>query len=50
MQQSHKTFEKVIYPNAGHAFFNDTGPNYNPEAAAAAWSRTLNWFEQYLRT
>ncbi len=50
MQQSQKTFEKVIYPNAGHAFFNDSGPNYNPEAAAAAWSRTLSWFEEYLRT
>jgi carboxymethylenebutenolidase len=49
MQQHNKTFETVIYPNAGHAFHNDTGRNYNPEAARDAWSKTLAWFEQYLK-
>jgi carboxymethylenebutenolidase len=48
MQQNGKTFEKIIYPGAAHAFHNDTGRNYNAEAAADAWSRTLAWFEQYL--
>jgi carboxymethylenebutenolidase len=38
----------VIYPNAGHAFHNDTGPRYNPEAAQDAWKRTLEWFGKYL--
>ena len=50
MQQHNKTFEKVIYPNASHAFNNDTGRNYNAEAARDAWSKTLAWFEQYLKT
>ncbi|HLI26942.1 MAG TPA: dienelactone hydrolase family protein [Chloroflexota bacterium] len=42
------TYEIVIFPNTEHAFFNDTGPRYAPEAAAEAWARTLAWFERYL--
>jgi len=38
-----------IYPNAQHAFFNETRPNiYNPIAARDAWSRALAWFRKYL--
>jgi carboxymethylenebutenolidase len=48
MQQQHKVFEKVIYPGADHAFHNDTGPRYNPQAAQDAWKRTLAWFQKYL--
>jgi carboxymethylenebutenolidase len=40
--------DKVVEPNAGHAFFNNTGSNYNPEAALDAWRRTLAWFGTYL--
>jgi carboxymethylenebutenolidase len=50
MQQNNKTFEKVIYPGVNHAFHNDTGPRYNREQATAAWSRTLAWFDQYVKT
>jgi carboxymethylenebutenolidase len=49
MREHGKTYEKVIYPDTEHAFHNDTGPRYNAEAAQDAWSRTLGWFEQYLR-
>ena len=38
----------AIYPGAAHAFHNDTGANYHPEAAKDAWSRTLAHFGQYL--
>jgi carboxymethylenebutenolidase len=38
----------TIYPDAQHAFFNDTRPSYNAEAAADAWEQTLAWFEQHL--
>jgi carboxymethylenebutenolidase len=38
----------TIYPEAQHAFFNDTRPSYNAEAAADAWQQTLDWFEQHL--
>lgn len=48
MQQNSKVYEKVIYPNADHAFHNDTGSRYNPEAAQDAWARTLAWFGKYL--
>lgn len=48
MQEHGKVYEKVIYPDADHAFHNDTGPRYNPEAARDAWARTLAWFDRYL--
>ncbi|MGH2520925.1 MAG: dienelactone hydrolase family protein [Anaerolineales bacterium] len=48
MQQNNKIYEKVIYPGADHAFHNDTGSRYNPEAAQDAWARTLEWFGRYL--
>jgi carboxymethylenebutenolidase len=37
-----------IYEGAQHAFFNDTRPSYNAEAAALAWQRTLAWLRAYL--
>ncbi len=40
--------EMVVEPDADHAFFNDTGPRYNPVAAADAWRRVLNWLGRYL--
>ena len=37
-----KTVETVVYPNAGHAFFNDARPNvYDPKASVDAWLKTL---------
>jgi carboxymethylenebutenolidase len=48
MQQNNKIFEKIIYPEADHAFFNDTGTRYNPQAAQDAWQRLLGWFEKYM--
>ena len=50
MKQSNKTFDKIIYPKANHAFHNDTGQNYNAEAAKDAWAKTLAWFDKYLRS
>ena len=40
--------ELVVEPDADHAFFNDTGPRYNPRAAADAWQRLGDWFGRYL--
>jgi carboxymethylenebutenolidase len=37
-----------IYPEAGHAFFDDTRDSYVASAANDAWRRTLNWFQKYL--
>lgn len=49
MQKANVTHEIVVYPGAGHAFFNDTGGNYSATAARAAWDRTVAWFEKYLK-
>lgn len=38
-----RTFE-----GADHAFFNDTGPRYNADAAAQAYDRMLAWFGTHL--
>jgi carboxymethylenebutenolidase len=45
-----KEVELQVYPNADHAFFNDTRPEvHNPEAAADAWRRTVELFQRSLR-
>jgi len=49
LQKLGKNAEVVIYPNANHAFFNDTRPEvHNPEASADAWKRTLELFRHSL--
>jgi len=48
LQSAGLTHEIVTYPGANHAFFNDTGTRYNPEAAAAAWAKVLEWFGTHL--
>jgi carboxymethylenebutenolidase len=42
------THEIVTYPDANHAFFNDTGARYNPEAATQAYAKVLDWFGRHL--
>ena len=49
IHESGVRYEKVMYPGVGHAFHNDTGVNYNPEAARNAWTRALAHFEQHVR-
>jgi carboxymethylenebutenolidase len=49
MAQNKRVFEKVIEPDANHAFHNDTGANYNAQAAQDAWTRALAWFQKYLK-
>ena len=49
MQENNKIYEKVIYPNADHAFHNDTSQRYDAEAAQDAWRRTLEWFGTYVK-
>ncbi|MET0698168.1 MAG: dienelactone hydrolase family protein [Mycobacterium sp.] len=40
--------ELVVEPDADHAFFNDSGPRYNPAAAADAWQKLQDWLGKYL--
>lgn len=45
-----KQVELKIYPNADHAFFNDTRKEvHDPEAAKDAWKRTLEFFRAHLQ-
>jgi carboxymethylenebutenolidase len=38
-----------IYPEADHAFFNDTRPEvYDPEASALAWQRTVEFLHAHI--
>jgi carboxymethylenebutenolidase len=46
----HVPHEGYIYPKANHGFHNDTTPRYDEDAAKLAWQRTLDWFNQYLRS
>ena len=42
--------EVIIYPGAGHAFFNNERPEaYRRDAANDAWRRTLELFGRHLR-
>jgi carboxymethylenebutenolidase len=42
--------EGHIWPNSVHGFFNDATPErYNKVTAAQAWTRTIEWFNQYAR-
>ncbi len=43
-----KNYKFVTYPGANHAFFNDTGSRYHPQAAEGAWMEALDWFEDHL--
>ncbi|MEN9565618.1 MAG: hypothetical protein RLZZ69_814, partial [Cyanobacteriota bacterium] len=44
------THEGRIYEGAVHGFFNDATPErYNEAAAKLSWSRTLAFWEKYLK-
>jgi len=51
LKDNHITYEGHIWPNSVHGFFNDATPErYNKVTAAQAWTRTIEWFNQYVRT
>jgi len=48
LKKANIEYKIFIYPGAGHAFNNDTGPRYNEEAAKLAWKRTVDFFKEKL--
>jgi carboxymethylenebutenolidase len=42
-------YEMFEYPGTTHGFHNDTTPRYDEAAAKLAWSRTLTFFNKYLK-
>jgi carboxymethylenebutenolidase len=37
-----------VFTGVNHAFHNDTGARYAPDAAQKAWVATIEWFRKYL--
>ena len=48
LDEYHIDHDIKVYPDAKHSFFNDDRPNYNAEASADAWQRTLAFFRERL--
>ncbi|MEO5616929.1 MAG: dienelactone hydrolase family protein [Candidatus Eisenbacteria bacterium] len=38
-----------IYPDAGHAFMNESQPGYRADAARLAWVRTLDFLQKHVK-
>ena len=49
LKANHVAYELYRYPGTQHGFNNDTTPRYDKDAAALAWKRTLDFFQQHLR-
>jgi carboxymethylenebutenolidase len=49
LDRNHVRYTEYTYPNVNHGFHNDTTPRYDEAAAKLAWSRTLAFFDRYLR-
>ncbi|HEX6187485.1 MAG TPA: dienelactone hydrolase family protein [Pyrinomonadaceae bacterium] len=49
LRANNKVFESHMYEGKQHGFHNDTTPRYDEGAAKLAWTRTLEWFNKYLR-
>lgn len=43
-------YQAYIYPGVQHGFNNDTTPRYDAGAAKLAWQRTVDFFNQHLRS
>lgn len=49
LKANNKVYQVHMYEGKQHGFHNDTTPRYDKEAAELAWSRTLEFFNKYLR-
>jgi carboxymethylenebutenolidase len=50
MREAGVDFTAVVYPGAGHAFFNDTNRHtYRPDASSDSWQKTLDFLAAKLR-
>jgi len=50
LKASGVNYQMYMYANTNHGFHNDTTPRYDEAAAKLAWSRTLAFFDERLRT
>ncbi|HYG11171.1 MAG TPA: dienelactone hydrolase family protein [Pyrinomonadaceae bacterium] len=49
LKANKKVYTSHMYEGKQHGFHNDTTPRYDETAAKLAWTRTLEWFNKYLR-
>lgn len=49
LKANSKVYQVHMYEGKQHGFHNDTTPRYDEEAAKLAWTRTLEFFNKYLR-
>jgi carboxymethylenebutenolidase len=49
LKANNKVYQVFMYDGKQHGFHNDTTPRYDEEAAKLAWTRTLEFFNKYLR-
>ncbi len=49
LKANKKVYTGYVYEGANHGFHNDTTPRYDEAAAKLAWTRTVDFFNKYLR-
>jgi carboxymethylenebutenolidase len=49
LKANKKVYASHMYEGKQHGFHNDTTPRYDETAAKLSWTRTLEWFNKYLR-
>ncbi len=49
LKANNKTYTVHMYDGKQHGFHNDTTPRYDEASAKLAWTRTLEFFNKYLR-
>ena len=49
LKANHVPYQGFVYEGANHGFHNDTTPRYDEAAAKLAWTRTIDFFNKYLR-
>jgi len=50
LKANNKKYQVYFYEGCDHGFHNDTTPRYNEAAAKLAWDRTIEFFNQNLRS
>jgi len=49
LKANNKVYTVYMYDGKQHGFHNDTTPRYDEESAKLAWTRTIEFFNKYLR-
>ena len=49
LKEHNKVHSAYVYPDTNHGFHNDTTPRFNEKAAALAWQRTIDFFNEHLK-